>query len=368
MAKWKRKLIASYHPKPFYMKELFMAKNIHWDDLTFSLTPTDFMYISHCQENTSWKPGKLLPFGDIAISPAAGVLNYGQGIFEGLKAYGAKDGKRILLFRPEANAERIVEGCRRLCIPPVDKDIFMDAVMQVVKANRDYIPPYRQDKSSQGSLYLRPVVWGTGAILGVNPSPSYTFLVYASPVGPYFKGGLQPIKLLVTTEYHRAAPGGVGGVKAIGNYAAGLLPKHQAKDAGFQEVIYLDARENKYVEETGAANFFYIRGNTLYTAALNGSVLPGVTRRSILQLAADRVKLKIVEGSLAIDDVVQADEAFASGTAALISPIGLISYKGKEYPISQNKIGPATQKIYKLLVDIQHGVEHDPYGWTREVV
>lgn len=343
------------------------AKDIRWDDLTFSLTPTAFMYVSTCQENSPWKPGKLEPFGNISISPAAGVLNYGQGIFEGLKAYCAKDGKKVLIFRPEANAERLADGCNRLCMPPVPKDIFLDAINQVVKANREYVPPYRADKVAQGSLYLRPVVWGTGAILGVNAAPSYTFLVYASPVGPYFKGGLQPIKLLVTSQYHRAAPGGVGSVKTIGNYAAGLFPKHLAKDAGFSEVIYLDAVENKYVEETGAANFFCIRGNTIYTPELNGSILPGITRRSILQLATDKLKLKVSECRLPIEEAVQADEAFASGTAAIVSPIGQISYKDKLYEISHNQIGPLTQKIYKLLVDIQHGVERDTYGWMHEV-
>jgi branched-chain amino acid aminotransferase len=244
----------------------------------------------------------------------------------------------------------------------------MEAIIAVVKANRDYVPPYRPNAVSQGALYLRPLVLGTGAILGVNPAPSYTFFVYASPVGPYFKGGLQPIKLMVTQEYHRAAQHGTGDVKVIGNYAASLLPRHIAKEKGFAEVIYLDAKEGAYVEETGAANFFCLQGETLMTPELDGSILPGVTRRSVLQLAKERLNLKIKECKLPVQDVLKADEAFATGTAAIISPIGIISYASKEYIIHQNTLGPWTQKLYKLLVDIQHGVEKETYGWMQEVV
>lgn len=324
------------------------------------------MFVAKTTADNKWESGRLEPYGDIAISPAACVLNYGQGIFEGLKAYHSHNNK-ILLFRPDANANRIADGCRRICIPPVPKDLFMQGVTAVIKANQEFIPPYRPNAESQGALYLRPLVLGTGPILGVNPAPSYTFLIYASPVGPYFKGGLQPIKLVVSEEYHRATPGGTGCVKFIGNYAASLLPKKMAKSGKFDEVVYLDSVENKYVEETGAANFFCIKGNNLTTPKLDGTILPGITRNSVLQLAKDRLKLNVKECKLDIEDALRSDEAFATGTAAVISPIGCITFHNQDHLINNNQIGSITRKLYKLLVDIQHGLEQEPYGWVQEI-
>ena len=212
-----------------------MSNDIDWDSLTFSLTPTDTMYLTETKQDEAWMPGDLHPYGNMSISPAAGVLNYGQGLFEGMKAYRTAN-DRVVFFRPEENARRMQRGADRLKMPPVPESVFIDAVEQVVAANLKWIPPM-----GKGALYVRPLLMGSGPVLGVSPAPSYTFLVYVTPVGPYFKDGVTAIDLLISEEYHRAAPGGSGGVKAIGNYAPGMMPSKKAKAAGYSEVIYLDA-------------------------------------------------------------------------------------------------------------------------------
>jgi len=342
-------------------------KNIRWDELSFSLTPTRSMYVTTCKADEEWKSSTLQPFGNLSISPAACVLNYGQGLFEGLKMYAHKDGKTLALFRPEENAARLAEGCKRLCMPPVPKELFMEAVVAVAKDNKDYTPPYREGSPSQGALYIRPNVWGTGALLGVGPSQEYTFSVFCSPVGPYFKTGFKPIKLKIVKNYHRSAPGCTGGVKAIGNYAGGMLPAKKAKSEGYQEVLYLDALENKYIEEVGAANFFCIQGNKLITPSLEGSILPGITRKSIIQLAKDRLGMVVEERRISFEEVFASQEAFATGTAAVISSIGSIHYEDKEYVFHKEEVGPITQKLYNLLTGIQHGLEPDTYGWLYTI-
>lgn len=336
-------------------------EKIDWNNLTFSHTPTRSMFMARCELGGEWETEGLVPFGDLPISPAAGVLNYGQGLFEGMKAYPCKDG-RVLLFRPTENAFRAAAGCRRLCMPQVSEDLFMEAVRLVVKDNSDYIP-----KHGQGALYIRPVVWGTGPILGVSPAPSYTFCVFVSPVGPYFKTGFRPISLMVTTDYHRAALKGTGGIKAIGNYAAGMLPAKGAKAQGFAEVIYLDSVQERYVEEVGAANFFCLTDHTLMTPALTGSILPGVTRKSVLHLGRHRFGLHTAEKRIDIDDVMTSDEAFGTGTAAVITPIGWITYRGTEQAVNDGKVGKMTQQFYDTLTAIQTGAIEDEYGWTVEL-
>ncbi len=340
---------------------------IQWNELTFSLTPSKTMYVSVFSGN-QWHPGVLQPYGNISISPAAGVLNYGQGVFEGLKAYHTKDNVGVVLFRPRDNARRMIESCERICMPAVPEEMFMEAVRNVVQSNKEYVPPYRPEATAQGSLYLRPMVCGTGAVLGVAPANEYTFIVFASPVGPYFKTGFQPIKLKVDPHYHRAAPGGTGGVKAIGNYAVGMYPAKKAKQQGFSEVLYLDAKEDKYIEEVGAANFFCIIGKSIITPDLNGSILSGITRRSVLQLAQDQLGLKVEERRLTLEEALKADEAFATGTAAVISPIGSMTFEDKTTIIKDGKVGPYTQKLYETLLGIQHGILPDPYNWIERVV
>lgn len=342
-------------------------KDINWDEIGFSLIPTNSMYVARCQDEKGWQKGELEPFGDITLSPSASVLHYGQGLFEGLKAYRHHENEKIALFRPKDNAQRMIRGCKRLCIPPIPEEIFIDGVEKVARANKDFVPPYKKGAKAQGALYIRPAVWGTGPVLGVAPSSRYAFIVFCSPVGPYFKKGFAPIKLKISTENHRAALGGTGDVKAIGNYACSMLPGQNAKKDGYSEVIYLDAKHDKYVEEVGAANFFCIKGNTLATPSLDGTILPGITRRSILQIAKDVCGLQVEERKIEVDEVLKADEAFASGTAAVVAPIGSICYNDKEYTFNNFEVGKYTQKIYDTLLNIQHGVIEDKYGWIYPV-
>jgi branched-chain amino acid aminotransferase len=237
----------------------------------------------------------------------------------------------------------------------------VEAVSEVVRRNIDFVPPY-----GKGSLYIRPCLWGTGPVLGVSPAPEFTFMVYVSPVGQYFKTGVTPIKLEVTTDFHRAAPKGTGGVKSIGNYAGAMLPAKKTKAKGFNECIYLDAREDKYIEEVGAANFFCVKGDTLVTPKL-GSILPGITRKSVMQIASDVMGLKVLEKSLSVEEAFAADEAFCSGTAAVISPIGSITYKGQEKIYNDFEVGKVTQELYNHLTRIQLCEEEDRFGWVVTV-
>ena len=335
--------------------------NINFDDLTFTFTETRSMYVTKCKQGDDWNTGELFPYGNISISPASTVLNYGQGLFEGMKAYRTNDG-RILLFRPEKNAERAAKGCLRLSMPEIPKNIFMEAVKKVVNDNSDYIPP-----TEKGALYIRPIIFGSAEGLGVAPSTEYTFMVYCSPVGPYFKGGLSPIKLIVSTDYHRAPLKGTGGVKAIGNYVPGMLPSGNAKKKGFAEIIYLDAAEEKYVEEVGAANFFAIIDGKIITPKLTGSILPGITRDSVMHIAKEKLGMDIEERRISIDEVMKADEVFCAGTAAIISPIGSITYGGKEYTFSNGDVGNITRKLYDILTGMQFGTDSDPFNWILEL-
>ena len=335
--------------------------SIDWDTLSFSFTETDRMYIATCKQGEDWEPGIMQDFQNLSLSPAAGVINYGQGLFEGMKARRAEDG-RVLLFRPELNARRAQDGCKRLGMPVVPEEMFLDAVHIVVQENIRWLPP-----TGRGELYIRPLIFGSGSILGVAPAPEYTFLVYVVPVGPYFKGGLNPIALKVSDEFHRAAPGGSGGVKAIGNYAPGMMPSKNAKAAGYAEVIYLDAEEHKYVEEVGAANFFCLKDGVLYTPELTGTILPGITRDSIIHLAR-HMGYEVVEKKVPAEFAMSAEEAFCCGTAAVISPIGSITLGDKTATYSDGSTpGELTLKLYDALTNIQNEVDEDLFGWVHPV-
>ncbi len=337
-----------------------MGKDIDWDKLTFSLTPTDTMYVATTTAEDPWMPGDLRPYGNISISPAAGVLNYGQGLFEGMKAYRtAKD--RVVFFRPDENARRMQRGADRLKMPPVPESIFIDAVEQVVQANIDYLPPM-----GRGAMYVRPLLMGSGPVLGVAPAPSYSFMIYVTPVGPYFKGGMKAIDLLISNEFHRAAPGGSGGVKAIGNYAPGMMPSRIAKSKGYAEVIYLDARTSTYIEEVGAANFFCVKDNVLYTPELTGTILPGITRASIIALAR-HLGYDVHEEKVSAEFAMSADEAFCCGTAAVISPIGSITHDDKKVTYGDGSPGIMTTTLYDMLTGIQNEKQEDIFGWLHEV-
>jgi branched-chain amino acid aminotransferase len=246
-------------------------------------------------------------------------------------------------------------------MPPVPEEIFLSAVEQVVAANARWVPP-----TGKGALYIRPVLWGTGAILGVAPAPEYTFMIYVCPVGPYFKGGMHPIALKVSDEFHRAAPGGSGAVKAIGNYAPGMMPSQNAKSDGFAEIIYLDAVHHQYIEEVGAANFFCVKDGVIYTPELSGTILPGITRASIIDLARHK-GYEVIEEKVDIQFVLEADECFCAGTAAVISPIGAICQGEVCTSYCNNQVGPVTQELYDLLTSIQVQAGVDEFGWIRAV-
>ena len=334
---------------------------IDWDNLTFSLTPAKSMFISHWENETNWTDGKLIPFGNISMSPAAGVLNYGQGIFEGMKAFRTIE-NRIVLFRPDKNIERATLSAERLCIPIVPFDLFMDGLLKVVKDNSDFIPP-----SDKGSLYIRPIIWGTGAVLGVGPAPSYTFLIYVSPVGPYFKSGIRCLNMRVTKNFHRAAPRGVGNFKTIGNYAASLYPQKLAKSSGFDEVIYLNAGDNESIEEVGSANLFIVKDKTVLTPPLGGTILPGVTRDSVIHISREILGLDVEERPISLSEMMEADEVFCTGTAVSVTPIGEITSDDSVSIINGNKIGNITLTLNTELTDIQKEIKDDPFGWLIQV-
>jgi len=333
--------------------------DINWDDLTFAVTPTRSMFIATRPEEGEWNEGGLVPFGDITLSPAAGALNYGQGLFEGMKAHRSVQ-DNIVLFRPYENARRVNSGCRRLCMPEVPEEMFVEAIRAMVRDNADYIPPH-----GRGALYMRPLVFGSGPVLGVKPAPEYTFLIYVTPVGPYFKAGFSGIHLKVTDQYHRAAQYGTGGVKAIGNYAGGMLPAREVKAEGFAEVVYLDARSETYLEEVGAANFFLITGNELATPELDGSILPGITRKSVLEIASQEFGLEAVERQINVEEIFSADEAFCAGTAAVITPILSMTWQERKMEFAGGEVGPKTRELYDALTGIIGQKREDPYGWIE---
>jgi len=330
-------------------------ENVDWDSMGFSLTPTDFMYVSTTKQGDVFKKGEIKPYGPLSLYPSAGVLNYGQGIFEGLKAFRtSKD--RCVVFRPKDNSKRFNDGADRFLMSKVPEDVFLYAIDEIVKANSHWIPP-----SGRGALYLRPLLFGSGAQLGVAPSKEYTFTIYASPVGRYFKGKLKGIDLLVT-DVHRAAPRGSGSVKAIGNYVPAFQTQKGAKEQGYSEVLFLDAKEDKYVEEAGASNFFVVgKDEKLYTAELN-SILAGVTRSSIIQLAKDR-GMKVVEGKISIEQVLDAKETFCSGTGASVTPVASITYKGNKVVYGNGEVGKITQEFYNTILDIQNERIPDKHNW-----
>ena len=336
-------------------------QKIDWDNLGFDVMETRSMYKANCRIGEEWKLGGLIPYGTIELSPAAGVLNYGQGCFEGTKAYRTNKNK-VVLFRPEMNAKRMAMSTRRLCIPEMNKEFFLQAVKETLIDNIDYVPPY-----GKGSLYIRPIVWGTSPALGVKPVEEYTFRVFVSPVGPYFKGDIQPLNLKVSNKYHRAAPKGIGNAKAIGNYSASLLPLIEAKNSGFDEVIYLNAKDEKFVEEVGSANLFILTENTIKTPKLDGSILPGITRDSVITLAKDTIGLEVLETNVTLTELYDADEVFCTGTAVVVTPVGSITGLDGKHKIADGEMGQLTSKLRQLLTGIQRGDVSDEFGWLYPI-
>jgi branched-chain amino acid aminotransferase len=336
--------------------------DIDWSKLGFDYIKTDYRYISVWKDG-KWDEGKLTEDNMISISEASTVIHYGQSCFEGLKAYTTKEGK-IQLFRPDLNAERMNESCDKLLMPHVPVEKFIDAVKQVVKANEKYVPPY----GSGATLYIRPYLMGVGHNIGVKPAPEYIFGVFCIPVGPYFKDGVSPCNYIVLDEFDRAAPHGTGGNKVGGNYAASLQAHAVAAEKGFADCIYLDPATHTKIEEIGAANFFGITKNDEFVTPKSPSILPSITKRSLLYIAEHYLKMPVSEREVPIDTIDEFKEAGACGTAAVITPIGGIHYKDKLHVFhSETEVGPITQKLYDLLLGIQLGDVEAPEGWIYEV-
>ncbi len=337
-------------------------KNIDWANLGFGYHETDQRFVSN-YKNGSWDEGTLTTDDKVVISECAGVLQYAQTCFEGMKAYTTENG-HIVIFRPDLNGARMEDSCRRLEMPVFPKERFVDAVVQTVKANAAYVPPF----GSGATLYIRPYMFGSSAVIGVKPADEYQFRIFTTPVGPYFKGGAKPITIRVS-DYDRAAPHGTGHIKAGLNYAMSLYPIMEAHRQGFDENMYLDAATRTKVEETGGANFLFVTKDGKVVTPKSDSILPSITRRSLVTVAKDYLGLEVEEREVFFDEVKDFAECGLCGTAAVISPVGKINDHGKEicFPSGMEKMGPVTQKLYETLTGIQMGRIQAPEGWIKVV-
>lgn len=337
-------------------------KNIDWGNIGFGYIQTDYRYVSN-YKNGAWDEGGLTQDANIVLNECAGVLQYAQTVFEGLKAYTTSDG-RTVVFRPDLNGERLEQSAARLEMPIFSKERFVEAIKQVVKANEAYVPPY----GSGATLYLRPYMFGSNPVIGVKPASEYQFRIFATPVGPYFKGGAKPITIRVC-DFDRAAPNGTGHIKAGLNYAMSLHAIVDAHNQGYDENMYLDAKTRTKVEETGGANFIFVTRDGKVVTPKSGSILPSITRRSLLQVAREYLGLEAEEREVYFDEVKDFAEAGLCGTAAVISPIGKIVDHGKEIclPSGMEQMGPVTKKLYDTLTGIQMGTIKAPEGWIVEI-
>ncbi|WP_087066843.1 branched-chain amino acid aminotransferase [Intestinibacillus massiliensis] len=334
--------------------------------LGFGVYFTDNMFIIDHTEGIGWHDARIVPYAPLSIDPAAMVLHYAMESFEGMKAYRTPDGS-IQLFRPDKNAERMINTNKRMCLPSLPVEDFVQAVQALVKAEADWVP------SQEGtSLYIRPFVIATEPHLGVRPSKTHQFIIICSPVGAYYESGINPVKIFVEDEYTRACPGGTGFTKCGGNYAASLISQVKAHELGYEQTLWLDGVEHKYVEEVGSMNCFFKIGGTVYTAPCVGTVLPGVTRMSCIDLLR-HWGIPVSEERLPIADIMKAsregklEEVFGTGTAAVISPVGELRYEGEVAHINGGKIGEVTHKLYDTLTGIQWGKQPDELGWTVKV-
>lgn len=332
------------------------------NELGFGRIFTDHMFMMDYTEGIGWHDPRILPYQPITLDPSAKVLHYGQTVFEGLKAYLSQNDE-ILLFRPEKNMQRMNRSNDRMCIPPIDEEFALEALKSLLRVEKDWIP-----KAEGTSLYIRPFIISTEPFLGISPSVSYHFMITLSPVGAYYKEGINPVKIAVEGEFVRAVKGGTGDAKTGGNYAASLKAQIAAKNQGYSEVLWLDGREKKYIEEVGSMNVFFKIDGEVVTPALNGSILDGITRNSIIELLK-YWKVPIVERQISLEEVIQAyndgklEEAFGTGTAAVISPIGEFAWKGEKMVINDGKTGDLSKKLYDTLTGIQTGELPDPFGW-----
>ncbi len=337
-------------------------KNIDWANLGFAYIQTDKRYVSN-YKNGAWDEGTLTSDANVVINECAGVLQYAQTVFEGLKAYTTEDG-RVVCFRPDLNASRLADSARRLEMPVFPEDRFIDAVVQTVKANIGYVPPY----GSGATLYVRPYMFGSNSVIGVKPADEYQFRVFCTPVGPYFKGGAKPITIKVS-DFDRAAPHGTGHIKAGLNYAMSLHAIVTAHAEGFDENMYLDAGSRTKVEETGGANFLFVTKDNKIVTPKSGSILPSITRRSLMIVAKEYLGLEVEEREVFFDEVKEFAECGLCGTAAVISPVGKIYDHGTEicFPSGMEEMGPVTKKLYDTLTGIQMGRIEAPEGWIKEI-
>ncbi|NLB88173.1 MAG: branched-chain amino acid aminotransferase [Syntrophomonadaceae bacterium] len=336
------------------------------NNLVFGHHFTDHMFIMEYTEGKGWHDPVIIPYQPISLEPSTMVFHYGQAIFEGLKAYKSKDG-RVLLFRPKKNMERVNISNDRLCIPPIDTDFAVEAVKTLVDIDRDWIP-----EAEGTSLYIRHFIISTDPYLGVRPSKTYKFMIILSPVGAYYPEGINPVKIYVETNYVRAVKGGIGYAKTPGNYAASLKAQVEAQEKGYTQVLWLDGLERKYIEEVGTMNVFFKINGEVVTPALEGSILAGITRDSTISLLK-HWNIPVVERRISIDELYDAqakgilEEAFGTGTAAVISPIGELNWDGNIMIINNGQTGELSKRIYDTITGIQSGSLDDEFGWTVEV-
>ncbi len=334
--------------------------------LGFGVYFSDHMFLMDYRNGAGWHNPRIEPYGPLSLDPGALVLHYGQQVFEGLKAYRRPDGG-IQLFRPRENLRRMNRSARRLCMPELDIEFTLEALKKLLLVDQDWVP-----RSSGASLYIRPTMIATEAALGVKVSPEYLFYIMTGPVGAYYPQGFNPTKILVEDRYVRAVRGGVGEAKTCGNYAASLLAMEEAHKNGYTQVLWLDAVNQRYVEEVGTSNIFFLMEDELLTPPLGGSILPGITRDSVIQLARDWW-IPVRERPVSVDELIDGirlgrlQEMFATGTAAVISPVGEICYRGEVYKINQGKVGELSLKLYEELQAIQYGTRPDPHGWVERV-
>jgi branched-chain amino acid aminotransferase len=330
--------------------------------LPFGKIFTDHMFIMKYECGKGWHSPKIVPFSNIEIHPGAIVLHYSQTVFEGMKAYYGIDGK-IRVFRPWDHIARLNRSAERMCIPQVDPELVFKAIKTLVLVDKNWIP-----KKKGAALYIRPFIFATEGSLGVKPSHEYLFMIILSPVGAYYEEGFNPVKIYVTKEYVRAFPGGTGDIKAGGNYASGLKAQELAKKRGYTQILWLDGIEKKYIEEVGTMNIFFYFENELTTPALNGSILPGITRDSVLKLAP-KLGITATERRISIQEVIEGiengtlKECFGTGTAAVVSPVGEICYEDKKYLINNGETGPVARKFFEYITGIQYGEKEDIFNW-----
>ena len=338
-------------------------KNFDWENIGFGYIPTDYRYVANFKDG-QWSEGELVTDNTVVLSECAGILQYCQQVFEGLKAYTTVNGD-IVTFRPDLNAERMYNSALRLEMPPFPQDKFLEAVDKTVAANAAFVPPY----GSGATLYLRPYLFATGPVIGVKPSKEYQFRLFGTPVGPYFKGGVKPLTICVS-DFDRAAPAGTGHIKAGLNYAMSLHAHEFAMDHGFDENMFLDPATHTYVEETGGANFLFVTKDGEVVTPKSDSILPSITRRSLLYVAEHYHGLKVTERKIRFDELESFAECGLCGTAAVISPVGRVVAKDKtiDFPAGMDEMGPITKKLYDTLVGIQQGTVEAPEGWIRKIM